>query len=169
MKNRWNYDGLGRVTYGSTETYKRAAEWLDGHGSVIEDWGCGCAAFKEYVNKSKYIGIEGSKNAYADKCDVNLIEYTSSCDCILLRHVICHNVQWEKILKNAIQSFKKRMVLITFMPMASKTEIAFVNTDKRYAGVPDFRFRAGDLVKHFVDYLVKVGSVGNETLFYLEK
>ena len=169
MKDRWNYEGLGCVKYGNPETYKLAAKWLDEVGGTLEDWGCGCAAFKEHVKVCKYIGIEGSKNAYADRCDVNLLEYTSSCDCILLRHVICHNVEWEKLLKNAVKSFKKRMVLITFMPMGTKTKIVFVNTDKRYAGVPDFSFRAGDLVKHFCDYLVKIDRIGNETLFYLEK
>lgn len=169
MKDRWNYTGLGQVVYGHDASYAKPAAWFDELGGTLEDWGCGCAVMRKYVQKCKYIGIEGSANAYADRCDVDLREFVSKPDHILMRDVLDHNVDWKLVLQNAVNSFQKRMVLITFMEMQPKTHTVFVNTDKRYPGVPDIVFRAGDLVKFFVDYLVRIDRLENETIFYLEK
>jgi len=169
MKDRWNYAVLGQVTYGSLESYRQPIAWFDEVGGVLEDWGCGCAAAKAYVKKCKYIGIEGSKNDYADRCDVDLTSYTSSPDCLLLRDVIDHNPNWKQVLQNAVQSFQKRMVLVIFRDMGTETKVVFVNTDSRYPGVPDFQFRASDLLSFIKPYLVKLDKINHETLFYLEK
>lgn len=169
MKGRWNYANLGQVWYGNAESYILPAAWFDAVGGVLEDWGCGCAQMKQFVKKCKYVGLEGSKNDYADRCDVDLREHRSDVDCIFMRDVLDHNVEWPKILDNAVASFRKRMVLVIFRECEPETRIVFVNTSEKYPGVPDFAFRAGDLVQHFAPHLVKVDRINNETMFFLEK
>ena len=75
---------------------------------IIEDWGCGMGWFKQFV-KSKYIGLDGSKTPHSDK-KVDLTKYKSSVDGIFMRHILEHNFEWEKILRNACQSFTKKFV-----------------------------------------------------------
>jgi hypothetical protein len=99
MKNMWNYKGLGRVKYGHPESYSRPCAWFDEVGGTLEDWGCGCAAAKEYVKVCRYVGIDGSNNEFADQFE-DLRFYKSACDCLLLRGVLDHNTEWEKILEN---------------------------------------------------------------------
>ena len=169
MKDRWNYAGLGQVTYGSPESYRQPIAWFDEVGGVLEDWGCGCAAARAYVKVCKYVGIEGSKNDFADRCDVDLTTYTSQADCILLRDVLDHNPQWEQLLKNAVASFRKRMVVVIFRDMGPQTKVVFVNDSPKYPGVPDHVFRASDLVRHMLPWLVRIDRINHETLFYLER
>ena len=175
MKNMWNYKGLGQVKYGHPESYQRAAAFFDEVGGVLEDWGCGCCGAKEHIKVCQYIGIDGSKNEYADKQE-DLRTYTSDCDCLLLRGVLDHNTEWEKILKNAIASFRKRALVMIFHDLGPVTKVLFRHTDPKFAGVPDLQFSLEDLMKHMLPYLVKVecipackGFPNNETLFYLEK
>ena len=176
MKNKWNYSGLGRVLYGHQSTYKRPCAWLDEVGGTLEDWGCGCAGAKEHVKRCRYVGLDGSQNDYADRCDVDLREYTSEADCILLRHVIDHNEDWEKILRNAVASFKKRMVLIIFHDLGPVTRVLFRQGSQKFPGVVDMQFKREDLMKHIAPYLIREERVlkdnespNNNTLFYLEK
>lgn len=176
MKGKWNYDGLGKVHYGHHETYEQPAAWFDEIGGTLEDWGCGCAVMKEYVKKCKYVGIEGSKNEYADRCDVELADYISSPDCLFMRHVIDHNIEWRKILTNALNSFKRRMVLVIFHDPGPETKVLFRHSSPKFPGVPDLQFALHDLYSLIIPYLVKVRLVqknsespNNETAFYLEK
>lgn len=176
MKGRWNYEGLGRVFYGHPESYKEPCAWLDEIGGTIEDWGCGCARARDYITKSKYIGIDGSPNDYADKVGIDLRTYRTSCDCILLRDVIDHNEDWRMVLENALASFKKRMVLVIFHDLGPVTKVLFRHTSEKFPGVPDMQFSLADLYPLLKPYLVKIecvaadaNSPNNETLFYLEK
>jgi hypothetical protein len=176
MRNKWNYKGLGQVKYGHPESYERPAAFFDEIGGVLEDCGCGCAGMKPHVKVCRYIGIDGSKNDFADRCDVDLREYRSNCDCLLLRGVLDHNEEWEKILVNALASFNKRMVVMIFHDLGAKTKVILRHNDPKFPGVPDLQFCLGDLMRHMQPYLVRIenipackGCPNNETLFYLEK
>lgn len=176
MKDRWNYTGLGRVAYGHPITYSLPARWFDEIGGLVEDWGCGCAAFKEYLVRCTYIGLDGSPNEYADRCDVELCEYRSSADHILLRHVLDHNERWRELLANAVASFKRRMVLVIFHDLGPETKILFRHDSPKFKGVPDLQFKEEDLLSFFREHLVRREYIpadescpNNETLFYLEK
>lgn len=171
----WKYEGRGQIKYGHPESYARPAAWFDEVGGVLEDWGCGCCGMKEHVKVCQYIGIDGSRNDYADKFE-DLRDYKSECDCILLRGVIDHNEEWEKVLTNAISSFKRRMVVMIFHDLGPRTKVLFRHTNRAFAGVPDLQFSLEDLMRYMLPYLVKVecipadgNSPNNETLFYLEK
>ena len=176
MKNKWNYQGLGQVKYGKAGTYQAAVEWLDEVGGSLEDWGCGCAYAKGFVKKSRYIGIEGSKNDFADRCDVDLREYKSEADSILLKHVLDHNPEWKKIIQNAIDSFRQRMVIIFLRNWGKETKIVLTHGDPKYPGVNDLQFRKEDVLEFVGPYLVKEEHVppNEETpnhcvLLYLQK
>lgn len=169
MKNRWNYNGLGQVTYGHEQSYREPIAWFDELGGTLEDWGCGCCAAREFVKRCRYIGLEGSKNEYADRCDVDLAHYSSNADHILLRDVLDHNLEWRQVLQNAVESFRRRMVVVIFRECGPETKVVFVNDSPKYPGVPDYQFKAGDLIRHFCDYLVRIERYGSETAFYLQK
>lgn len=169
MINRWNYQNLGQVHYGHDYSYAIPCQWFDEVGGLLEDWGCGCAMAKAFVKKCRYLGIDGSANEYADRCGVDLRDYVSTADCILLRDVLDHNVEWEKVLQNALNSFQKRMVIVVFRALGPETKVVFVNTSEKYPGVPDLQFCRTDLLKHIQPYLVREEQFANETLFFLEK
>lgn len=121
MLNKYDYSKVDRVCYSDTEqvSYKKAAEFL---GDTVEDWGCGtCWAEQYFVN---YTGIDGSPSRCVKPEDVvDLVEYTSSVDNILLRHVLEANKDWEKLLENIKKSFKKKFCLVVFTPTVEKTYI----------------------------------------------
>ena len=119
-------------TYGTPASYLAAAEFLDRYCETVEDWGCGQAGAKPYFKKSQYVGIDGSKSKGADKI-VDLRRYTSSPDGILLRHVLEHNYDWPMILRNALASFQKRLVIVFFLPPEEQGRMFFVNKN----GVPN--------------------------------
>lgn len=175
MINRWNYSGLGQVQYGDIPSYTHACKWLD-IGGILEDWGCGCAFAKQFVTHSTYRGIDGSTNSYADVCGVDLENYRSDCDCLLLRHVLDHNEGWKKILQNALASFRKRMVVVFFIEFGELTKVVSRSDSPLYLGVPDIQFRkqdildlTGPLLKHEERIPTNAGNGYVDTLFYLEK
>lgn len=129
--------------WGDETTYRLAAEFLE-DVDVVEDWGCGGGGFRRFC-ETKYIGIDGSDTPFADKV-VDLCNYTSSVDGILLRHVLEHNVEWEKILKNAVNSFKKKLCIILFTPFVRKTRTTIY--DPAWDTVT-ISFCKDDITKHF--------------------
>jgi hypothetical protein len=110
--------------YGDPLTAKLASVFLnqpDIH--VVEDWGCGYGSFKSYLGTHQtYVGVDGSSAAYSDAV-ADLENYTSTADAIHMRHVLEHNLRWRRILSNAVESFRKRMVLTLFTPLGDRTEI----------------------------------------------
>jgi hypothetical protein len=106
----WYSQGL-RWNYGPAATYEVAASWLK--DLAVEDWGCGHAQFKKF-HVGPYVGVDGTAG-WADKI-VDLVDYTTTTEGLLLRHVIEHNSAWRTVLKNAVASFTKRMVLVVFTP-----------------------------------------------------
>ena len=92
-----------------------------------------------------------------------------------MRHVLEHNVDWRRILANAVASFRKRMVLIIFTPMSDETRtIATSNTVTSFP-VPDISFRKEDLTDYFSHLKYTEASFATDTvygiehLFYIEK
>jgi hypothetical protein len=168
----WNYDEFDKFNYGDDTTYKRGIAFLDGYGT-IEDWGCGFAHAKTFVAKSQYIGIDGSSK-HADRL-ADLRDYTSHVDCIFMRHVLEHNVDWRRILDNAVTSFQKRMVLIIFTPLAETTRVIGTNASITSFPVPDISFSRSDLtdcfngVRYTEESLATDTQYGIEHMFYLEK
>ncbi len=113
-----------RMVYHDASTAKIAGQFLrEKYILSVEDWGCGFGGFQKYIGAHQsYRGIDGSHSQYASKV-VDLVEYTSSVDAIHMRHVLEHNPDWESILKNAIASFQKRMILTLFTPFQTKTRV----------------------------------------------
>ena len=89
MLGRWApwYSRGHRQSYGPTNTYYVAQEWLA--GLSVEDWGCGYARFKEF-HKGPYKGVDGTAG-WADHI-ADLTTYRSDVEGILLRHVLDHNI-----------------------------------------------------------------------------
>lgn len=106
-------------SYGDKLTYCMGYVHLYNCG-LIEDWGCGEGFFKTLCRKDQYRGVEGSKSPNADII-VDLEEYRSDVPGIFMRHVIEHNPNWEKVLRNALESFRHLMTLVIFTPFAEKT------------------------------------------------
>jgi hypothetical protein len=162
--------GTAAQPYGDTLTYEKAAKHLEGL-ALVEDWGCGWGWFKQYLPASTtYRGIDGSHSPHADVI-ADLTQYTSQADGILLRHVLEHNQAWEDILKNALRSFTKRMVLVLFTPFAEKTHVIRHSAE---VGVPDIAFAKEDLTRHFsaVHWRLEEGlktrtQYGVEHVFYI--
>jgi polysaccharide pyruvyl transferase WcaK-like protein len=169
----WNYDSFNKFCYGDDTSYKKGIAFLDGHGD-IEDWGCGFAHAKTFVEKSRYIGIDGSAGKFADRI-ADLRKYTSEADCIFMRHVLEHNYDWRRILANAVASFKRRMVLIIFTPLAETTRQIATSRILTSSPVPDISFRREDLTTFFKQYkyaeesLVTNTQYKTEHIFYIEK
>jgi beta-1,4-mannosyl-glycoprotein beta-1,4-N-acetylglucosaminyltransferase len=146
MLGRWDkwYKDVtkrGPFKYGNTLTYRLAGEFLKDMGTV-EDWGCGTGAFKDFYT-GRYVGVDGSKNPFVNKV-VDLREYKSDPDGIIMRHILEHNYDWRKILDNALSSFKKKFCLVLFTPFVDKTGVIAQN--KKYGvDVPDIAFKREDV------------------------
>ena len=129
-------------------TYKRGAEYLSGIGR-IEDWGCGTAYFKRFLPEGCYCGIDHDPAACCDQL-ADLATYTSATDGLFLRHVLEHELRRQRILRNAVASFRRRMVLVVHTPFVRAT-----GPRRREDGpvpgpfAPEIHFCRGDLVREF--------------------
>jgi len=172
MVGVWKYANTEKFHYGDDVTYRLGMEFLDGHGA-IEDWGCGFTHARYFVSQSRYIGIDGSSK-WADKI-ADLRAYTSDTECIFMRHVLEHNLDWKRILANAVASFRQRMVLIIFTPFCDTTHVISSSQTVTAVPVPDISFRKEDLTALFEGLKYSEQAVetdtqyGTEHLFYLEK
>lgn len=116
------------VSYGETVTYQMAADWLA--GLAVEDWGCGCAAFRGF-HDGPYLGVDGTPG-WADEV-VDLVTRRSETPGLLLRHVLEHNEEWPAILANATASASERIVVVTFVPDGDGQRVGWCEE----LGVPD--------------------------------
>ena len=173
--DKWNgaYRNLkAPEPYGDTITYRLGARWL-ADCEIVEDWGCGAGWFKQFC-KPIYIGIDGSDTPYLNK-KADMVNYRSSVDGIFMRHVLEHNHEWETILRNALESFQKRMCLILFTPLRETTTV--IATNPGYGNVPDISFSIKELTSIFDEYGLKYTfetfqtetQYKTETIIYLEK
>lgn len=166
MKNKWKYTGSVMFSDIKQESYKKAAEFL---GDTVEDWGCGTGWAKRFFKN--YHGIDGSPSEFVLPEDtVDLVDYTSDVDSILMREVLEYNTKWKKILKNVKRSFKKKLCLIISTPFAEKTHI-----DTWYGEIPELRFKKEDILKQFKDCKTKEETIktnhlyGQDWILYVEK
>ena len=126
--------------YGDTVTYRMAAAFLV-DVATVEDWGCGAGGFRRFC-KSVYVGIDGSQTPFADRI-VDLCQYQSRVEGILIRHVLEHNDAWEGVLENAVRSFTKKLCLILFTPFGETTQVLSRNCHG--VNVPDISFCRSDI------------------------
>ncbi len=168
MTGLWSYPHNEPFPFGDTITYRKGMDFLSGIG-FVEDWGCGTTWASRYLKNGRYAGIDGSRSKFATKV-VDLRTYRSSPDGIFMRHVLEHNVEWMKILENAVRSFRKRMALIMFIPFAKETKIRNPGAE-----IPDIEFKKEDLTAFFWDLHLTEESFatptqcGWEHIFYLER
>ena len=166
---KWNYGVASKFAYGDETSYKKAIEFLDGP-HVIEDWGCGTAWARKYVERGRYVGIDGSWSLHCDLLR-DLRTYRSTADAILMRHILEHNWEWKKILSNALASFHKKFCLIIFTPFGPETR----SIATTWETIPDLSFRKEDLLEFLKPYEFKEESLqsgtqyGVEHLFYITR
>lgn len=176
MLGKWdswykNIKEMGSFRYGDTITYTLAADFLRDM-SEVEDWGCGTGGFKRLYT-GHYVGIDGSTNPFVDEVR-DLTEYRSNPESIVMRHVLEHNYEWEKILAGAVASFRKKFCLILFTPFTDETkEIA--HNKKHGVDVPDISFAKRD-IEHFFQGLkwrmethTTNTGYGIEHIYYIER
>lgn len=171
----WNYGTTEAFPYGDETTYRKAMAFLDGPW-VIEDWGCGTAWARNFVQRGRYVGIDGSFSLH---CNVvaDLRTYHSLADAILIRHILEHNDDWREILKNALLSFQKKFALILFTPFSDVTRTIAMSKvgGSDVALVPDISFRRQDLVDMigslpFTEETLKTDTqYGVEHIFYITR
>ena len=160
---------------GCDTTYKRAAAYLDGVGRV-EDWGCGAAYFRRFVPAGCYWGVDSDPTAAADQV-ADLADHTSTTDGLFLRHVLEHDRRWRRILRNALASFRRRMVLVVSTPFVRATaERRRVSGPDPEAGHIEIHFCRRDLVAEFEGIPFRLeenvatdSPFGREHIFYLSK
>jgi hypothetical protein len=155
--------------YGDMLTYVLAARFLQ-DCEEIEDWGCGAGWFRRYVASATYRGIDGSTTPFADVV-ADLIEYHSSAEGILLRHVLEHNERWHEILANAVASFTRRLVVVLFTPIVERTRVIAHNP----IGVPNIAFALDDITCFFRGFDWSRSEISTfchyrvENVFYVER
>lgn len=170
MIHRWPYRPGDRFAYGADATYEKGMAFLDQPGAVVEDWGCGTTYARKFVTNGTYVGIDGSPVDSTDKV-VDLRRYTSTADCIFMRHVLEHNTEWREVLTHALESFGKRMVLVIFTPFGEETRCLDVDPWTR---IPTISFRKEDITEmihlpYREERLTTDTEYGVEHIFYLEK
>ena len=176
--DRWNYlyAGVSKEptrTFSSDDiTYCKGYEWLK-DCNPIEDWGCGFGYFNSLCQPGQCIQLDASNTPHADAF-VDLCVYKSHVPGIFMRHVLEHNEGWRIILRNALDSFQKRMVLVLFTPFSERT----YDTEPWESG-PQHRcysFAKSDILDAIapIQYILDEGIItltqfGSEHVFYLWK
>jgi hypothetical protein len=173
LATRGNASQIAPRCFGCDTTYKRAAAYLADVGQV-EDWGCGAGYFKRFVPEDRYRGIDLDPSAGCDQV-ADLATYNSETDGILLRHVLEHDLRWQSILRNAMASFRRRMVLVVFTPFVRETGARGPSASANEFPA-EIHFCRGDLVREFrgaafrLEENIRTDSpFGREHVFYLSK
>jgi hypothetical protein len=148
--------------YGDATSYLLAAAFL-ADVELVEDWGCGKGGFRRFC-LTETRGIDGSVTPYADSI-ADLCTYRSSAPGILIRHVLEHNYDWQKILFGAVNSFRDKLCLILFTPFADSTHELIHNRPSRIA-VPDISFSRLDIEVHFSGLSWKLISLDRPNAIY---
>lgn len=152
--------------YGTEDTYQLAAEWLRCCPSVA-DWGGAKGYFRRFLPEFvDYIVVDGTEQCEGQVL-ADLRYYRVSSAGILLRHVLDNTREWQPVLANALEAFRRRLVIVTFTPDARQTtRIDHAN------GYPVWHFNPEDLRGLMGDLLVKDEQIQTshpERLYYLER
>lgn len=178
MLYKWDYSGIADVCYSdeNCESYKKSAEFL---GDTVEDWGCGTGWSKQYFKN--YKGIDGSASKEVKPEDVvDLVNYTSNVENILMRQVLESNINWKLILQNVKKSFRKKFCLIISTPLSEQTHVGSVEEMFKFDGTDNgdinlIFFKKEDILSYFTDCTVKEETIetkqfyGKEWILYIEK
>lgn len=148
----WDYSPGRVLPYGPDLTYALGMRWLS--GLHVEDWGSGAGYAKNFLDPPLYTGIDGSPGPRTTIV-ADLTTYLSDTEGLFMRHVLEHNDEWDRILRNALHSFRKKMSLILFTPPAEKTHVHVRYED----GVPDIFFKIEDLENRVTEEGASVRSV----------
>lgn len=152
--------------YGAPDTYRLSAEWLKDCATVA-DWGGATGHFRTHLPPTvAYTLVDGTLQT-SDQVLADLVTYTEPSDGILLRHVLDNTHEWEPIVRNALQAFRRRMVVVTFVPDGPLTK----RIDHRN-GWPYWQFKLDDLRALMGSLLVcdrSVPTTHPEHIFYLER
>jgi len=136
----------------------------------VEDWGCGTAWAKRFMRGGVYVGVDGTPHKAVDMV-VELAEYQSQTEGLLIRHVLEHNSDWRDILENAVASFSKRLVIVVSTPFGTETREIKAN----WSGIPDISFSRDDLMGALKGLECREEAVstrtayGEERIFYVTK
>jgi len=156
--SNWYARAAQQIPYGDPTTYSMAEEWL--RGLYVEDWGCGYGWFRN-VHVGGYRGIDGTHSLWCDAVE-DLTTYRSNVSGILLRHVLEHNHEWEKILDNAVASFVDKICIILFTPLTKETVV--IDDDVCGMGVPDIAFNINDILER-LDCSASVVTIDAESIY----
>lgn len=145
--------GLQHPVYATEDTYRLAAAWLT-DCATVEDWGGGSGHLAAYLPDAvAYCVVEGTRQGTSQVL-ADLAHYRGSADGIVLRHVLDVTENWQAVLVNALASFQRRMVVVTFTPDAEQTRVA-----KMKSGWPVRHFSPEDLRQHMAPWLVSDEAV----------
>lgn len=152
--------------YGTEETYRRAAAWLI-DCEAIADWGGGSGHFGRFLNPNvNYVVIDGTLQG-GPQVLADLASYHEPCEGIMLRHVLDMTEDWRNVLANALRSFQRRMVVITFSAEADRTHVTRIK-----GGWPMTRFALTELRAAMAPHLVRDEQIRTshpERIYYLER
>jgi len=152
--------------YGAADTYRLAAEWLK-ECRTVADWGGASGHFRSYLPPDvMYTLVDGTLQT-SDQVLANLTTYTVPSEGILLRHVLDNTHDWQPILLNALAAFRRRMVVVTFVPPGPTTKRI-----EHRNGWPYWQFNPNDLRVLMGPLLVRDESVATthpEHVFFLER
>lgn len=181
MKNKWDYSGASEMCFSDTkqESYIKAAEFL---GDTVEDWGGGTGWAKMFFKN--YRNVDGSLHPNVNE-QVDLVEYTSNVDNILVRQVLELNKDWRKILENVKKSFRKRFCLVIYTPQVNKTRVGHLHLPVRADGtkmnkdmvISEMYFNKNDILDYFPkreyktkeEYINTKQGYNKEWILYVEK
>ncbi len=173
------YTGQVQRPYDDVATYHRGAQFLK-DCRMVEDWGCGFGwfgrVFAEY-SSAPVRNLDGSASDFVHQV-VDLSEYRSSVEGIFQRGVLEHNWNWQPILRNALESFTRKMVLVCFTPFADSTRLLYDHEFADTGTVPVLSLpyteilqaiqHSGDLL-YQEEVLATATEYGEEHIFYLER
>lgn len=155
MSNLGKWDHLYSVTdparspefYGDSLSYRMGANLL-ADCTHVEDWGCGLGWFPQFLQPGiEYTGVDGSCSPRADVID-DLVTRETSVEGIFMRGILEHNYDWPALLANALRSFTKRFVLVTFTPFTDVSPHEELRFEEAF-GVPTLALNHDFLVGHF--------------------
>ncbi len=141
MLGLWSktYEQMIPHRYGGDDSYVFAEKYLK--GLDVEDWGCGEGRFKDF-HTGVYIGVDGSMANHRCHIVADLRKRRLYSPGILLRHVLEHNEEWQKVLRNAVRCATNTLVIVLFTPLQEKThQIGWSDEIK----VPDIGFALEDI------------------------
>lgn len=165
---KWNFWGWNPVRFfPNNKSMDLGSKFLD-DCQTVEDWGTGDGLFKFY--REDAIGVDGSNTPGADKKFIDLVNYTSDCDGIFIKHVLEHNFEWKKILNNALQSARKKVCIVMFIPF-SNGETKENNPDP--IGVPNLSISEKEFFELLKDYAFREEDITSnknyEKIIYITK